>query len=246
MDLMARRRAEKRTAERILEILRTREIGKTMCPSEILAPAQRKVKSKMEEVRRIAGKMAADGKIEITQRGKVRNAGPWKGPIRLRLRKTMVPFETGDVDFRAEPERYRVARGEQGVLSVEPYKSELLPHWKFRTEAIAKVSAAELWKHFGIYRRRGDFVGMDMARKFIQMGFTRARRYANHRSGKKYIGAVPRAMKGRSGAHGRAVAPLEPDAEKARIAKIFGEVLLRVEANRDYIRQRKAWQNRYG
>jgi hypothetical protein len=27
---------------------------------------------------------------------------------------------------------------------------------------------------------------MDMARKFLQMGFTRARRYANHASGKKY------------------------------------------------------------
>ncbi|RYG44136.1 DUF4385 family protein, partial [bacterium] len=30
-------------------------------------------------------------------------------------------------DFRKNPERYRVARGEQGVLTVEPYKSELLP-----------------------------------------------------------------------------------------------------------------------
>ena len=29
-------------------------------------------------------------------------------------------------DFRARPELYRVGRGEQGVLLVEPYKSELL------------------------------------------------------------------------------------------------------------------------
>ena len=27
---------------------------------------------------------------------------------------------------------------------------------------------------------------MDMCRKFLEMGFTRARRYANHRSGRKY------------------------------------------------------------
>ena len=27
---------------------------------------------------------------------------------------------------------------------------------------------------------------MDMARKFLQMGYTRSRRYANHSSGKKY------------------------------------------------------------
>jgi hypothetical protein len=29
-------------------------------------------------------------------------------------------------------------------------------------------------------------LGMDMSRKFLQMGFTRSRRYANHRSGRKY------------------------------------------------------------
>lgn len=33
---------------------------------------------------------------------------------------------------------------------------------------------------------REDFVGADMTRKFIQMGMTRARRYANHKGGRKY------------------------------------------------------------
>ena len=36
------------------------------------------------------------------------------------------------------------------------------------------------------YRAKNDFVGMDMCRKFLEMGFTRARRYANHRDGNKY------------------------------------------------------------
>ena len=36
------------------------------------------------------------------------------------------------------------------------------------------------------YKDKRDFVGMDMCRKFLEMGFTRARRYANHHSGKKY------------------------------------------------------------
>ena len=40
------------------------------------------------------------------------------------------------------------------------------------------------------YRAEDDFVGMDMARKFLQMGYTRARRYANHKSGRKYAPAV--------------------------------------------------------
>ena len=33
---------------------------------------------------------------------------------------------------------------------------------------------------------RRDFVGADMTRKFIQMGMTRARRYANWKGGRKY------------------------------------------------------------
>ena len=36
-----------------------------------------------------------------------------------------------ELDLRQQPELYRVGRGEQGVLLVEPYKSEILPHWRF-------------------------------------------------------------------------------------------------------------------
>ena len=36
------------------------------------------------------------------------------------------------------------------------------------------------------YFEEKDFIGMDMCRKFLEMGFTRARRYANHNSGRKY------------------------------------------------------------
>ena len=36
------------------------------------------------------------------------------------------------------------------------------------------------------FRALRDFIGMDMCRKFLEMGFTRARRYANHKNGKKY------------------------------------------------------------
>ena len=38
--------------------------------------------------------------------------------------------------------------------------------------------------------RRRDFVGADMSRKFVQMGMTRAKRYANHRGGRKYAGST--------------------------------------------------------
>ena len=148
-------------------------------------------------------------------------------------------------DFRAHPELYRVGRGEQGVLLVEPYKSELLPHWRFRTPEVARESAAKLRELFEAYKRAGDFVGMDMARKYIQMGWTRSMRYANHRSGKKYVGAVPADKKGQSGAHGRTVAPRERDEQKLESARVFKTLLDEVLKDPDYLAMREEHRRRY-
>ncbi|WP_428653170.1 DUF4385 domain-containing protein [Runella sp.] len=90
------------------------------------------------------------------------------------------------VDFKKSPYLYRIGKGEQGVLLVEPYKSELLPLWKFKTVDLAQESAEAIYRKFEEYVTEQDFVGADMARKFLQMGFTRARRYANHPTGRKY------------------------------------------------------------
>ena len=90
------------------------------------------------------------------------------------------------LDLRAHPELYRIGKGEQGVLLVEPYKSEILPFWRFKTPEIAKDSSTKIYELFLKYVGEKDFVGADMARKFLQMGYTRARRYANHKSGQKY------------------------------------------------------------
>jgi len=90
-----------------------------------------------------------------------------------------------EIDFRKNPERYQIGRGEQRVLFVEPYKSEIVSYWRFKTPEIAKESAEKIYELFLEYKKQNDFVGMDMARKFLQMGFTRSRRYANHKSGRK-------------------------------------------------------------
>ena len=138
------------------------------------------------------------------------------------------------IDFRQHPELYRIGKGEQGVLLVEPYKSEVLPHWRFKEPAIAKKSAAAIYKLFQQYKREADFVGMDMARKFLQMGYTRSRRYANHKSGKKYDGPVPPDKKGQSGAHGREQLPRETDPVKAESARIFYEIWQKVKEDKGY------------
>ena len=81
---------------------------------------------------------------------------------------------------------YRIGRGEQGVLLVRPYTNDICAHWRFVDEETAVKSSDTIYQMFCTYRRKKDFIGMDMARKFLEMGFTRTRRYANHSSGRKY------------------------------------------------------------
>ncbi|MBO1902422.1 DUF4385 domain-containing protein [Leucobacter weissii] len=150
------------------------------------------------------------------------------------------------IDFRERPDLYRIGRGEQGVLKVEPYKSEILPHWRFATPEQARRSSEEIWQLFSEYLDAEDFVGADMSRKFLQMGFTRARRYANHRGGKKYIGPVPDDRKGRSGAHGRAEAPRGPeDPVKAEAARIFKAAWDRAARDPRYLALRARHRERH-
>lgn len=90
-----------------------------------------------------------------------------------------------DVDYRERPDLYRVGRGEEGVFRVEPYKTELLPLWRFRTPEAARASADALLARYHAYRAAGDDVGMDMARKYLQMGWSRSLRYAKYPGGRK-------------------------------------------------------------
>ena len=150
------------------------------------------------------------------------------------------------LNFKDHPELYRVGKGEQGVLLVEPYKSEILPLWRFKTPDIARASAKALLEKFYEYHRENDFIGMDMTRKFLQMGYTRSRRYANHRSGQKYLGPVPADKKGQSGSHGRSVLPLDVDKVKAHSAEIFWRAWKKVEKDAKYRAMKEEWRIWYG
>ena len=128
------------------------------------------------------------------------------------------------LDFRRHPELYQIGIGEQGVLSVEPYKGEILPHWRFKTPEIARESADVIYAMFLAYKAQDDFVGMDMARKFLQMGYTRARRYANHKGGRKYA------------EDGETILPSGNDPVKAESAAIFKERWTLAKDDPDYLR----------
>lgn len=116
---------------------------------------------------------------------------------------------------------------------VEPYKSEILPYWRFKTPDIAKESSDKIYQMYLDYKEAGDFVGMDMARKFLQMGYTRSRRYANYKGGRKYDenGEV----KERNG-----------DPEKAKSAAIFEKKWISVREDEDYLKLKKEHQKKYG
>jgi len=157
-----------------------------------------------------------------------------------------------NMDFRKNPELYRIGRGEQGVLLVEPYKSEILPHWRFKTPDMAKKSATTIYRLFLNYLRNKDFAGADMARKFLQMGFTRARRYANHPNGRKYKSLPPADLNAQknlaypysSGSpnKGNELVPQAPGAltnAKAESAKIFKMFWDKARRHPEYLRQKK-------
>ncbi|CAN5732148.1 DUF4385 domain-containing protein [soil metagenome] len=129
------------------------------------------------------------------------------------------------VDLREHPEAYRIGRGEQGVFHAEPYKSELLPLWAFKDEGAAWESSAAIWEKFLEYRSEEDFVGMDVARKYLQMGYTRSRRYAKYKAGKKSQ-------------------PLEKeDPEKSKVAEIFYRKWRAVAEDEEYLRLKKLHRN---
>jgi len=139
------------------------------------------------------------------------------------------------LDFTDEETRklYRIGRGEQGVLLVRPYTDNICAHWRFKTPEIAVKSSNKIFAMYLDYRDEKDFIGMDMCRKFLEMGFTRARRYANHNSGRKY-------KKGT-----KEVLPQEADnlsskyAESARVFKKVRDIVAKSDV---YVKMRKEWR----
>ena len=156
-------------------------------------------------------------------------------PSYLDFNKAAYAFKPG-IDYRKHAELYHVGKGEQGVLICEPYKSEIGPNWRFKTQAIAEISAATIYQQFLNYLQADDFVGADMARKYLQMGYTRARRYANYKGGKKYDADNNYIQLERG----------TGDPEKAAAARIFYEFWRTAEANQSYASLKKQWKKERG
>jgi hypothetical protein len=83
------------------------------------------------------------------------------------------------------------------------------------------------------YRAAGEFVGMDMARKYLQMGWTRSLRYAKYPGGRKYDDEGEKR---------------EPeqwyDEKKYAISQVYREYLDRLKNDETYQRRREEWSER--
>ena len=156
-------------------------------------------------------------------------------PSYLGFNKASYIWQT-DINYRNEPHKYRVGKGEQGVLICEPYKSEISRHWRFKNREIALESSTKIYELFLSYLKDNDFVGADMARKYLQMGYTRARRYANYKGGKKYDETKEYQLLERGTG--------EP--EKAEAAAIFYEKWKQAEGNEQYSTMKKEWKQEKG
>ncbi len=87
---------------------------------------------------------------------------------------------------------------------------------------------------FKEYIRDDDFVGADLARKYLQMGFTRARRYYNYKGGKKYDKEDEyKALKRGTG-----------DPEKAVSASVFYDKWKEAEADPQYMQMKTDWKKK--
>ena len=73
-----------------------------------------------------------------------------------------------DLDYKnilfPNDSRYRIGRGEQGVLLVRPYTDRICKYWRFKRKA--EMSAQTIFNIFLEYRDSKDFVGMDMCVSF--------------------------------------------------------------------------------
>tara|TARA_B100000886_G_C20199108_1_gene397551 strand:- start:34 stop:492 length:459 start_codon:yes stop_codon:yes gene_type:complete len=135
--------------------------------------------------------------------------------------------------FKPNDKRYRIGRGEQGVLLIRPYTDDICKYWKFKTPELAFESASRILFLYHQYKEKKDFVGMDMCRKFLEMGFTRSRRYANHKDGRIYDEKFNRL-------------PQEPDAltsAKAVSARVFRNARNVVTKDPIYVTMRKQWRS---
>lgn len=154
--------------------------------------------------------------------------------------ETNLPYDSVDweTNFRDNPEEYVIGRGQFGVLKAEPYKSEILPHWSYKDGDAAQKSSYRITRLFYHYLSERDFVGADMAKKYLHMGFTRSMRYAKYPGGEKYDDSGNQKT-----AHGPDTTGEWADSDKRESAVIFKDAWDEARTNNQYTQLKELHRN---
>jgi len=75
-----------------------------------------------------------------------------------------------DINYKVKPLLYEVTECFGGMYTCEPYKTKFLKVWKFSNPKSAKLSASKIKDMFFLYLKEEDFVGADLAKKFLKAG----------------------------------------------------------------------------
>lgn len=95
---------------------------------------------------------------------------------RLRLRRDIFSrnfnynLDFANLNFKKEPSFYRVGTEETGIHVVEPYASLILKQFAVDTLGETKKTVIHVEHLFKTFKEENDFIGMDMARKYLQLG----------------------------------------------------------------------------
>lgn len=93
--------------------------------------------------------------------------------------------------------------GNRASSTPNPTRVNSCPLWSFKDAKAETKSANDIYERFFYYKAEGDFVGMDVARKYLLMGYTWSRCYAKYKGGNRNKRLE------------------KPDPEKSRAAEIF-------------------------
>ena len=78
-----------------------------------------------------------------------------------------------NINYRKTPLSYEITDDCGGIYTCEPYKSVLLGVWRFSTPEVSEKSASSIREMFFKYLDEADFVGADLALKYLRAGSSR-------------------------------------------------------------------------
>lgn len=139
---------------------------------------------------------------------------------------------TGIINVKEHPELYIVDNNLKGIYSFEPYKSELLPLFKYKSVKGAKRSIDKLKYRFNKYLENQDFIGCNLTLKYLKAGYIFSQRYSRYENGRRY----------EDGEEKEPLKIKDRDKEKMEITRMYKKVWEEVRSSEDYKKLKKEFR----